>query len=268
MKPPPFLHGCRWLLAVAALTLLTVTVPVAQAQTLDAIQKRGKLLVGIDLSVPPFGITNAKMEPDGYDVAIAHLVAKDLGVSMELVPVTGATRIPTLLTGKVDLIVSVMSISPERAKSVTFSNPYGLHQSIIVAPAGAAITKLADLAGKKVGIPRGTAHEDVLSRVDIPGMQLIRFDDDSATLNALATGQVDAIGTVTFLANELMKRYPGKFERKVTYLESVYSMAMRHGDPDFLRWLNTTIFYHARNGDIPKLYEKWMGEPLKELPVF
>lgn len=263
----PF-HMRRWLPTIAAL-LLAFAIPVAQAQTLDALQKRGKLLVGIDLSVPPFGLANAQMEPDGYDVAIARMVAKDLGVRMELVPVTGATRIPTLLTGKVDLIVSVMSISPERARSVTFTNPYGLHQSIIVAPAGTVITKLADLAGKKVGVPRGTAHEDVLSHANIPGMQLIRFDDDSATLNALVTGQVDAIGTVTFLATELMKRYPErKFERKVTYLESVYSMAIRHGDPDFLRWLNTTIFYHDRNGDIPKLYEKWMGEPLKDLPVF
>jgi polar amino acid transport system substrate-binding protein len=100
-------------------------------------------------------------------------------------------------------------------------------------------------------------------------MQLVRFDDDSANLNALVSGQVDAIGTVTFLANALTKRYPNRgFERKVTLFESVYSVAIRHGDPDFLRWLNKTIFYHYRNGDIPKLYETWMGEPLKDLPVF
>jgi polar amino acid transport system substrate-binding protein len=255
--------------ALLALALLAGTLAGAAAQTFDAVQKRGKLLVGIDLSVPPFGMTNAQMEPDGYDVQIARMIAKDLGVTMEMVPVTGATRIPTLLTGKADIIISVMSISPERAKSVTFTNPYGLHQSIIVAPADAHITSLADLAGKKVGVPRGTAHEDVLSHATIPGMQLVRFDDDSATLNALVTGQVDAIGTVTFLANALMQRYPDRhFERKVTYLESVYSMAIRRNDPDFLRWLNTTIFFHDRNGDIPKLYQQWMGEPLKELPVF
>lgn len=255
--------------AFVAIGLLAGVAAGSHAQTFDAVQKRGKLLVGIDLSVPPFGMTNAQMEPDGYDVQIARMIAKDLGVTMELVPVTGATRIPTLLTNKADIIISVMSISPERAKSVTFTNPYGLHQSIILAPAETKITSLEDLAGKKVGVPRGTAHEDVLSHANIPGMQLIRFDDDSATLNALVTGQVDAIGTVTFLANELMRRYPDrKFERKVTYLESVYSMAIRHNDPVFLRWLNTAIFYHYRNGEIPKLYQKWMGGPLKELPVF
>jgi polar amino acid transport system substrate-binding protein len=209
------------------------------------------------------------MEPDGYDVQIAKLLAKDLGVPMELVPVTGATRVPTLLTGKADIIISVMSISPERAKSVTFTNPYGLHQSIIVAPAATKIARLADLSGLRVGVARGTAYEDYLVKANIPGLTLVRFDDDSANLNALATGQVDAIGTVTFLANELVKRYPDRgFERKIVLFESVYSMAIRHGDPDFLRWLNTWIFYHDRNGDIPKLYETWMGEPLKELPAF
>jgi polar amino acid transport system substrate-binding protein len=266
MTPPlrRLLRG--WL---AALVLFACAASAAQAQSLDAIQKRGKLLVGIDLSVPPFGLTNAQMEPDGYDVQIATLLAKDLGVPMVLVPVTGATRIPTLLTGKVDLIVSVMSISPERAKSVTFTNPYGLHQSIVVAPAATKIATLADLSGKRVGVARGTAYEDYLVKAAIPGLQLVRFDDDSANLNALATGQVDAIGTVTFLANELNKRYPDRgFERKIVLFESVYSMAIRHGDPDFLRWLNTVIFFHDRNGDIPKLYETWMGEKLKPLPTF
>ena len=255
--------------ALAVLALLASAVPAARAQTMDTIQKRGKLLVGIDLSVPPFGVTNSQMEPDGYDVQIAHMIAKDLGVPMELVPVTGATRVPTLLTGKADIVISVMSISPERARSVTFTNPYGLHQSIILAPKSTKIETLADLAGKKVGVARGTAYEDFLVKANIPGLQLVRFDDDSANLNALVSGQVDAIGTVTFLANALTKRYPDRgFERKVTLFESVYSMAIRHGDPDFLRWLNTTIFYHDRNGDIPKLYETWMGEPLKDLPVF
>jgi polar amino acid transport system substrate-binding protein len=255
--------------ALAVLALLAAAVPAARAQTMDTIQKRGKLLVGIDLSVPPFGVTNAQMEPDGYDVQIAHMIAKDLGVPMELVPVTGATRVPTLLTGKADIVISVMSISPERARSVTFTNPYGLHQSIILAPKSTKIETLADLAGKKVGVARGTAYEDFLVKANIPGLQLVRFDDDSANLNALVSGQVDAIGTVTFLANALTKRYSDRgFERKVTLFESVYSMAIRHGDADFLRWLNTTIFYHDRNGDIPKLYETWMGEPLKALPVF
>jgi polar amino acid transport system substrate-binding protein len=80
---------------------------------------------------------------------------------------------------------------------------------------------------------------------------------------------VDAVGTVTFLANELKKQYPDRrFEQKIALQDNIYAMGIRRGDFDFLRWVNTSIFVHAHDGEIAKLYEKWMGEPLKNLPSF
>lgn len=258
---------CRLLLA--AVLLLLTGVAGAGAQTLDAIQKRGKVLVGINLSAPPFGTTNAQMEPDGYDVDMAKMLAKDLGVPLEIVPVTNDSRIPSLLTGKVDIVISVLQITAERAKSVMFTSPYGMHQSLVLAPAAARIAGLPDLAGKRVGVARGSAYADILARAGVPNLQLVPFADDSATLNALAAGQVDAVGTVSFLANELAKRYPDRgFERKVQLQNNVYAMGVRRGDFDFLRWVNTFIFVHVQNGDVGRAYERWMGEPLRDLPPF
>ena len=264
LSRPPFL---RWMLV--AFALLALTEGGAHAQTFDAIQKRGKILVAINLSAPPFGTTDSQMEPAGYDVDIAKMLAKDLGVPLEIVPVTNESRIPTMLTGKADLIISVLQITPERAKSVMFSSPYGMHQSLVFAPADTKITSLAELSGKRVGVARGSVYSNILAQANIPGIQIIRFGDDSATLNALVAGQVDAIGTVTFLANELQKRYPDRhFERKIALQDNIYAAGIRRGDFDFLRWVNTSIFIHSHDGMISRLYEKWMGEPLKDLPSF
>lgn len=252
-----------------ALLLLAAGGAPVDAQTLDTVIKRGKILVGVNIASPPFGTTDAKMEPDGYDVEVAKLMAKDLGVELEIVPVTNENRIPTLLTGKADVIAATLQITPERAKSVLFTSPYGMHQSMVIGPPELKVSRLEDLAGKRVGVARGSAYSNILAQANIPNLQLVQFADDSANLNALVAGQVDAAGTVSYLAAELRKRYPEKkFELKVKLTDNVYAMGVRRGDMDFQRWINTFLYVNILNGKIGQTYEKWMGDPWKELPPF
>ena len=113
--------------ACAALLVLVATsaVPV-HAQLLDEIIKRGKVQIAVDTGTPPFGITDANMQPDGADIEVAKLIAKDLGVTLEMVP--------------------------ERAKSVAFSIPYGTLKAVIFGPKSVAIKSMADLKGKRIGV--------------------------------------------------------------------------------------------------------------------
>src|ERR1035437_6670578 len=74
----------------------------ATGGTLDAIIKRGTITVGVSLGTPPYGLTNASMEPDGYDVGMAKLIARELGVKVNIVDIVAANRIPSLTSGKVD----------------------------------------------------------------------------------------------------------------------------------------------------------------------
>src|SRR5512132_4337065 len=96
----------------------------AHADTLDEIKKAGKIRVAIDTAIPPFGMTDDKMQPTGSDVDLAKLLAKDLGVQLEIVTTTGPSRIPMLQTNKADIVVSTLSITPDRAKVIDFSIPY------------------------------------------------------------------------------------------------------------------------------------------------
>ena len=98
----------------------------AQADLLDNIKQARKLRVAIELALPPYGMTNDKMQPYGSDVETAQLLAKDLGVELEIVPATGPTRIPFLQTNKADLAIATLSISPDRQKVIDFSVPYSV----------------------------------------------------------------------------------------------------------------------------------------------
>ena len=107
-------------LAVALAAMIGVS-HVANADALDDIKKSGKIRIAIDLGVPPYGMTDEKMQPTGLDVEAAEMLAKDWGLKFEHVPTTGASRIPALQTGKADLVISSLSYTAERAKVIDFS---------------------------------------------------------------------------------------------------------------------------------------------------
>src|SRR5437899_1474777 len=112
-----------------------------------------------ELTSPPFGIINKDGQPDGAEVETARALAKDLGVELEFVQVTGPSRIPTLLSGRADLAISSLSITTERAKAVMFANPHGALNIVIAGPQKTAIKMAADMVGKRIGITRGTLEE-------------------------------------------------------------------------------------------------------------
>ena len=91
---------------------------------LSDILSSGKVKIAVPEAFAPFGSVGATGEHEGYDVDVAKLIAKDLGVELELVPVVSKRRIPFLETDRVDLVISTMGANPSRAKSINFSSAY------------------------------------------------------------------------------------------------------------------------------------------------
>ena len=98
-------------------------------------------------------------EYEGYDVDVAKLIASDLGVELELVPVTSKQRIPFLETDKVDLVIATMGANPGRAKSIWFSAAYAPFFSGAFAASTVDVSGPGDLAGLKVGLTGGTLED-------------------------------------------------------------------------------------------------------------
>lgn len=254
-------------LALSAVVVLAGVLPAA-ANQLDDIVARGRVLIGIDIGAPPYGFLDEQRNPTGADVAAAELLADALGVELEIVPITSANRIPYLQTERVDLVMSTFSILPERARSVAFSTPYGSINSVIFGPGDIEIGSADDLAGKRVGVARGTGNETALVDMAPEGTEIVRFDDEASALAALAAGQVDAYASADTIASSLIPRFPERnFEVKFIIRSAYYSVGLRHGEHELLNWVNAFIFYHRENGDLARLYEDHVGAPLAPLPT-
>src|SRR5690606_32101504 len=127
--------------AIAAATLVPAA---AIAQTVDEIIARGKLLVAIDTTTPPYGFLDADLKPTGFDIEVAQKMGEALGVPVEFVTVTSPGRIPSLLTKQVDMVVSIFSITPARAIQIDYSIPYAGQSAVVIAPKSTEIHSHAD----------------------------------------------------------------------------------------------------------------------------
>ena len=255
--------------ALAALGLgaaLTVFAPFAAAQSVADIKKKGEITIGMLVDFPPYGTTNAKNEPDGYDADVAKLLAKEWGVKANIVPVTGPNRIPFLLTNKVDLLVASLAVTPERAKQVTFSTPYAAATIVLYGKTSASIKTAADLKGQRIGVARASTQDVAVTKAAPEGTEIRRFDDDASAMQALMSGQVDAIGCSLTVAAQIAKRVPpNTFENKFNLVQQAMGIAMRPGQDELTKAVNDFVAKNTANGELNKLYQKWLGADLPKL---
>jgi polar amino acid transport system substrate-binding protein len=257
------------LLAAALLLLGLAAAPRAHAQTVDEILTRGTINIGVLVDLPPYGILNDRQEPDGYDIEVAKLLGGYMGVKVNLVPLTSPNRIPFLVTGKVDLIVATFGITPERAKQVMFSIPYSAIENVVFAPKDKQIASIADLKGLRVGVPRGTVQDVILSKTLGSAVKIARFDDDPSTYQALLAGQVDAIAETGLTGDSFYAQHPeGNIERKFILLQQPNGITMRKDQWNLHQWVNTFVYFIKNNGELAALHDKWFHKPLPNLPVF
>jgi polar amino acid transport system substrate-binding protein len=246
--------------AALAITLAAAfALPVA-AQSIADIKKKGEITIGMLVDFPPYGTTNAQNQPDGYDADVAKLLAKDLGVKANIVPVTGPNRIPFLLTNKVDVLVASLAITPERAKQVDFSSPYAAATIVLYGVSKVQMKEPADLKGKRVGVARASTQDVALTAIAPEGTEIRRFDDDASAMQALMSGQVDAIGCSTTVAAQIAKRAPANtYENKFNLRQQVMGVAMRPGQAELKKTLDDFVARNKANGELGKLYQKWLG---------
>jgi polar amino acid transport system substrate-binding protein len=242
----------------------------AQQQTIDDIIKKGTIVVGVSTTTPIFGLVGSDGQPEGYDPDVARLLAKYLGVKVEFVPVTGANRIPQLLSGRVDVLICLFGITPERAQQVWYSMPYAYEAATLVAPAAVNVRTVDDLKGKRVGVPRGAMQDLMLTPLaQEKGFNLQRFDDEATELQALISGQIDLGGTGLLVNQRLNRNDPGKdYQVKILLRPLHFGIGIRRGETDKLQWLNTFVYTIKNNGELDAISRKWRGLPLEDLPVF
>jgi len=185
------------------------------------------------------------------------------------VPLTGPNRIPFLVTNKVDILVATFGITPERAKQVMFSIPYAAIENVVFGAKGKTITKMEDLKGLRVGVPRGAVQDVLVSNALGSSAQIKRFDDDASTYQAMISGQVDAIAETGLTGDDIFAKNPGaNVERKFILLQQPNGITMRKDQYNLHQWLDTFVYFVKNNGELTAIHEKWFHKPLPTLPTF
>lgn len=241
----------------------------AQAATLNDIISRGTVRIGVLTGAPPMGMVDEQGNPTGYDVDVANLIAGYLSLPVELVPLTPPARIPALQTGKVDFLVATLAPTGERAKTVMFTQPYSAFNMDIISGPDQKFAKLAELEGKRVAVNRGSSQETALRKAAVPGLEIVVYEDDSTSAQALIAGQVGAVALPSTVGDAIIKQRPDAgLQVGFTFFQQGNSMATRMEDFEIRQWLNTAIYLMKISGDLDKIATKWTGRPMPVLPTF
>lgn len=255
------------LLGAAALMAAFSMAQPAAAVTPAEIKAKGKLVVGIQGDNPPWGFVTSAGKQDGLDADIATLFAKELGVEVEFVPLEVNNRIPALTTGRVDVLFATMAMLPDRAKAVQFSKPYVANAIVLIGPKDKSIKTNEDMANLTIGVAKGAAQDTQVTKNAPASATIRRYDGDAPSIQALASGQVEALGGNIFYLDRVEKAVPGKFENKLEFQKLYNGACTRLGEKELNAALNTFIDKIKANGELKKVYDKWMKVPVPEFPA-
>jgi polar amino acid transport system substrate-binding protein len=235
---------------------------------IDSIIARGVIRIGVPEDLPPFGAPGDDGKLQGYDIDVANLLAKELGVRAELRPKRSGNRVASLLAHEVDLVVANLGVNPERAKSIAFSAPYAPFFSGVFGAPGVVATGPAELRGKRIAVTRDSLEDKELSAMLPQGAEVVRLDDNRATMDAFLAGRVDLVATGNVVIAEQLRRQPEKpIERKFVIRQSPASIGVPRDQPHLLNWINVFIFHKKLTGELDSLARRWFGEPLPLLPA-
>jgi polar amino acid transport system substrate-binding protein len=224
----------------------------------DTIKSRGKVLIGIQGDNPPWGFVNTSGAADGFDAEIGKAFGAFLGVPAEFVPLAVVNRIPALTTGRVDILFATMAMLPERAKAVQFSVPYVANIISLVAPKAANVKTNADMKKLVIGVPRASVQDTQITKNAPEGTTIRRFDDDAATIQALLSGQVEAVGANMFYMDRIGEAKPGLYENALEFTRLYNGACTRLGDKDLNASANTFLLQIRTNGVLEHAYKTWM----------
>ncbi|MEJ6781697.1 transporter substrate-binding domain-containing protein [Aminobacter sp. Piv2-1] len=247
-------------LAGVALAIGLAATGAAQAGKIDEIRERGTVRIGVSLGGEPIGFRDAQNNPVGYDVDVATMLAEKLGVPVEFVDVSGDARISMLVSGQIDIAVANTSATLERAKSVDFSIPYNRAGLRIIVQKDAGITKMEDLAGKKIVVGRGSTGETFIKKA-APQAELV-YTDTFAPEGVLLLQQkrVDAAIEDSSLLDYLATKNDNLVTLAGLYSNDPIGIAVAKGDDGFVRWIDMFVSDYIQSGAYETNYKKWWGE--------
>ncbi|MGF1909781.1 transporter substrate-binding domain-containing protein [Vibrio kasasachensis] len=251
----------------AALGLMLALPSVANTETttssLDTINKRGTLRVGMSTFVP-WAMRNKQGELIGFEIDVAKRLAADSGWKVEFVPTAWDGIIPALLAKKFDVIIGGMSITPERSKSVLFSSPYS-HSGVQVAASkelAKGFSEFSDFDSRRIKIAaRRGAYTVQIARETFPKAKILQFDDESQAFQEVLNGNAHAVIASSPKPEHEAIKHSDKlflpFDQRLSQGNEAF--AVRLNEQDKKAFFNQWIEQRTKDGWLQERYEYWFA---------
>lgn len=259
------------LLVVAA--LLSSASAMAQG-TVDRIKQRGEIRIGYRTDARPLSFEE-NGQPAGYSVDLCKRIAAGIGGQLSLpamkatyVPVTADNRFDALVKGDIDIECGATTVTLQRMERVDFTLMTFVTGGTFLSKAESRIGGPADLAGKRVAVPRGTSTATALEaylKENSVNARVVTVDDRDAGMARLQRGDVDALaGDQIVLLGNALEALEANKNANFSFADALfsyepYAFMVRRNDADFRLIVNRELAEVFRNGDQAQIYQNWVG---------
>ena len=231
----------------------------SQVSTLEQIKQNDVIRVAVFADNPPFGYVDSEGKNQGFDIAIAKHIAKDLlgdENKIKYVVTEASNRVEFLKSNKVDVVFASFSVTPERIEVVDFAEPYLKASLGIASPKKNPINSVKDLENKTLIVNKGSSSDSYFSK-NYPKIKLLKFEQNTDAFNALKDGRGDAISQDSTYALAWAAQNPD-YVVGIPQIgnEDIIAPAVRKGNVELLNWLNTEIKHLRETGEIQKIYDE------------
>lgn len=233
------------------------------ADQLSDIKNNGSLTCGVLDIFEPFGYTDTGSRAVvGYDVDVCNAVAKKLGVTAEIKPVSIEARIPELQQKHMDLLAAGLAYTPQRAEQVSFTDAYYVSNNILAVRTDRGYKQTADLADKRISYVKGSISEAYIKKL-LPTAKPVGYEDVSTGFTALLQNKVNAFSTSEEVVQKLVTRL-GDNASKYTVLQQpigkeVWGLGVRKDEPAMLAAVNEALHSLEVSGEMKAIFDKWLG---------
>lgn len=252
---------------VAAISIAVVAP--AAADRLDDVKARGKIIVGVSDTTPPFSFKRpGESSTVGYDIDMVRAVAKRLGVAVETVAVSSAERIPMLQQDKLDVVATSMTRTSARLRDVDFSFIYFVTPHAVIVRKSSNITSVYQLAGRKAASASTSTAGDNLKEV-VPGVDIVYVRDYAVAFGLLRDGSVDAFPTDESVLHAIVQQdgHPDDYVFLPDFTKSRnVGFALKKGEPRFKDAVNSALIDIESSGEAAKIFDAWFG-PASDQPM-
>jgi glutamate transport system substrate-binding protein len=240
----------------------------AAGSTMEKLNKAQSIKVGTKFDQPGFGLKGLSGKPEGFDVEVAKIIVKELGIpadKIEFVETPSKVREDVIVNGNVDFVVATYTINDKRKERIAFAGPYyEAGQNILVKADEATITgpdafKAGD---KKVcSVTGSTPGENIKTYVKDVATQLVLFDTYDKCVAALDGGQVNAVTTDNVILLGYIAKNEGKYKLAGNnFTKEPYGIGVKLDDKDFRTFINDTLEKAYADGSWKKAWDDTAGK--------